>query len=54
MKPGAVLVNIGAAASSTTQLCRGAVRGRIAAAGLDVYENEPALNPGLLELKTSC
>jgi len=22
--------------------------GRIAAAGLDVYENEPALNPGLL------
>ena len=24
--------------------------GRIAAAGLDVYENEPALNPALLEV----
>jgi lactate dehydrogenase-like 2-hydroxyacid dehydrogenase len=25
--------------------------GRIAAAGLDVYENEPSLHPGLLELE---
>ena len=26
--------------------------GRIAGAGLDVYENEPALTPGLTELKS--
>jgi lactate dehydrogenase-like 2-hydroxyacid dehydrogenase len=52
MKPSAVLVNIARGGVVDDAALVVALReGRIAAAGLDVYENEPALNPGLLELE---
>ncbi|HEX5640341.1 MAG TPA: D-glycerate dehydrogenase [Burkholderiaceae bacterium] len=54
MKRTAVLVNIARGGVVDDAALVAALReGRIAAAGLDVYENEPALNPGLLELENA-
>jgi lactate dehydrogenase-like 2-hydroxyacid dehydrogenase len=51
MKRTAVLVNIARGGVVDDVALAAALRdGRIAAAGLDVYENEPAVHPGLLEL----
>lgn len=51
MKPTATLINIARGGIVDDAALVVALReGRIAAAGLDVYENEPALNPGLLGL----
>lgn len=50
MKPTAVLVNISRGGIvDDAALARALRDGRIAAAGLDVYENEPALHPDLLQ-----
>jgi glyoxylate/hydroxypyruvate/2-ketogluconate reductase len=52
MKPTAVLVNIARGGVVDDRALVTALRdGHIAAAGLDVFENEPALHPGLLELE---
>jgi lactate dehydrogenase-like 2-hydroxyacid dehydrogenase len=52
MKRTAVLVNIARGGVVDDAALVVALReGRIAAAGLDVYENEPALHPGFLELE---
>ncbi|MCP4007510.1 MAG: D-glycerate dehydrogenase [bacterium] len=51
MRPHAVLVNTARGAVIDESALVHALReGRIAAAGLDVFENEPALSPGLAEL----
>ncbi len=51
MKPTATLVNIARGGIVDDQALAAALReGRLAAAGLDVYENEPALAPELLAL----
>jgi gluconate 2-dehydrogenase len=51
MKPTAVLVNVARGGIvDDAALARALHAGRLAAAGLDVYENEPALHPGLLEV----
>ena len=51
MKPTAVLINIARGGIVDDAALAQALREhRIAAAGLDVYENEPALNPQLLRL----
>jgi glyoxylate reductase len=52
MKPTAVLVNIArGGVVDDAALVAALGEGRIAAAGLDVYENEPALHPGFLALE---
>lgn len=51
MKSSAVLVNIARGGVVDDKALAHALKsGQIAAAGLDVYENEPDLNPDLLEL----
>ncbi|NBY04914.1 MAG: D-glycerate dehydrogenase [Betaproteobacteria bacterium] len=52
MKPSATLTNIARGGIVDDGALIAALReGRIAAAGLDVFEGEPALNPGFLALK---
>ncbi len=52
MKPTAVLVNLArGGVVDDAALIRSLRDGRLAAAGLDVFEGEPALNPGFLELE---
>lgn len=52
MKRSAVLVNMArGGVVDDTALVVALKSGQIAAAGLDVYEGEPALNPGLMELE---
>lgn len=52
MKPTATLVNIARGGIVDDAALIEALReGRIAAAGMDVFENEPAFNPGFLALK---
>ncbi|WP_447733803.1 2-hydroxyacid dehydrogenase [Rhodanobacter soli] len=51
MKPTAVLVNVARGGIVDDKALAAALRERrLAAAGLDVFEGEPALHPGLLEL----
>ena len=52
MKPTAILINASRGGIvDDTALIEALRKGTIARAGLDVFENEPKLNPGFLELK---
>jgi lactate dehydrogenase-like 2-hydroxyacid dehydrogenase len=54
MKPSAILINTArGAVIDEIALVEALRRKRIAAAGLDVYENEPRLTPGLAELNNA-
>ena len=52
MKPTAILINASrGGVVDDSALIEALRKGTIAGAGLDVFENEPKLNPGFLELK---
>ena len=52
MKPTAILINASrGGVVDDSALIEALLKGTIAGAGLDVFENEPKLNPGFLELK---
>jgi len=52
MKPTAILLNVSRGeVVDETALTKALKEGRIDSAGLDVYEKEPALSPGLVELE---
>jgi glyoxylate reductase len=54
LKPGAVVVNTGRGSAVDDEALIAALRsGHVAAAGLDVFNNEPALNPGYLALENA-
>ncbi|MDD2795565.1 D-glycerate dehydrogenase [Acidocella sp.] len=54
LKPGAVVVNTGRGSAVDDDALIAALRsGHVLAAGLDVYNNEPNLHPGYLELENA-
>ncbi len=54
LKPGAVVVNTGRGSAVDDEALIGALRsGHVLAAGLDVYNNEPHVHPGYLELENA-
>jgi lactate dehydrogenase-like 2-hydroxyacid dehydrogenase len=54
MKPGAILINTARGTIIDEAALADALRtAAIAAAGLDVYEREPAIDPGLLNLENA-
>lgn len=54
LKPGAIVVNTGRGSAVDDEALIAALRsGRVLAAGLDVFNNEPRIHPGYLELENA-